>query len=511
MRALFITLLFAATACASGGLTERAYQRDGLSDVKLRSLDVVVVAKGPPLAAGSTLDIDPFPVPTRTSVLPAKVSADETEAALAAALAEELGADGFQLRMIRGAENGDAGSPGPVGPAPPVQTSTAVVSSTTTQIRGPEGPPARVQGPGSTTELPPKTRLQDVLDASKADGVLVVRVVVVDEFRVHQPSEGAPRLDATGQVVARKPGKSFPVRGRLLIGQAFLYDRRTGLRLWSRQLPDFPEGGKITRRHPILRYGFVQRDKAAMEENVKASRAANRFVDAMFAEFPHAQEGSPEARAALDAVDVESEIEEQRFFDDSRILLDVEAGWAAESSGSDLTLDGEPLPSLGTGAVSPNGIGRVGVRLGYMTTSAWVLSVAGQFGLAPGSFGRSYHRDARQLGVGGLDRSAAVTIDGASTYMAEASVGYSLLLADSLLLVPGVDLFLDVWSVDARPALVVQDRTHLRGGAGVDLDLLYQLSALLYGKISIGGRGGFDSAGPAFGGIHVSVGVGLFL
>lgn len=512
MRApMLIPLLLCSSACAGVGMTERAYERDILPDLALRSLDVVVVAKGPPISTGTALDISPFEVPQRTTVLPSDVSAQKTEAALVATLARDLQSAGFEVRMIHAAGGDREASP--PAPLPVVETSTTVLSSTTSEVRiaQPRAAPEPVDEGPPSAPLPSGTRLQDLLDASKADGVLVVRVVVVDEFHLHEPSEPSPQLDEAGQVIARTPGKSYPVRGRLLIGQAFLFDRKTGLRLWSRQLPNMPDGGKILKGHPILRFGFVQPDKTALEENVKAERAADRFVDAMFAEFPRAQEGTPAARVALDAVDVEAEIREQSFFDESRVLLDVEIGWAAEGSGSELKLDDEPLPSVGTGAVSPYGIGRVGARLGYMTTSAWIFSVGAQFGFAPGSFNRSYHRDTRDLGIGGLDRSAAVTIDGANTYLAEVSLGRGFLLADSLLLVPALDLFIDVWSVDAAPEVVVPDRSHLRIGGGIDLDLLYQVSSLVYGKIGIGGRGGYDTAGPAFGGINVAVGIGLFL
>ena len=94
---------------------------------------------------------------------------------------------------------------------------------------------------------------------------------------------------------------------------------------------------------------------------------------------------------------------------------------------------------------------------------------------------------------------------------AKTGVGYLILLSESLMLLPGGGVFLDVWRVDAAPREVVENRTHLRVGVGVDLDLLLSITPAFFTRVGVGGRGGFDSGGPFFSGASLSLGVGLFL
>jgi hypothetical protein len=484
------TALLVLCSCASvGGVTERSYVRGELDDLELKSLDVVIVAKGPPLAAPEFLEIVPFEAPDRTTALGAEADDPTMREALAVALAKDLTARGFAVHFAGAAE------------APPVASSTVASSTVGAAFALPgEAHLASHLAPGST--------LEDLRLSSTADGILVVRAVMVDFFHLHEPAKTLPRLPGDTGVPRQQPGRVYRVSGRLLIGQAFLFDRKTGVRLWSRQLPDFPEGGKILEKHPILGYGFVQQDRAAISDEQKAELAAPPFVASMLGEFPRAHDGKAEARAALDAVDVEAELREEQFFDDSKFMLELEASYAGERSGSDLVLDGEALPSVGTGAVSPNGIARGGFRVGYLAPSALVFSVAGQFGFASSSFARSYHRDSE---VGTLDRNASVTIDGTKTFGAELGVGYLILLSESLMLLPGGDVFLDAWAVDAAPSNVVEKRTHLRIGIGLDLDLLWSLTPWFFARLGVGGRGGFDTGGPGLVGGSLSLGAGVFL
>jgi hypothetical protein len=113
--------------------------------------------------------------------------------------------------------------------------------------------------------------------------------------------------------------------------------------------------------------------------------------------------------------------------------------------------------------------------------------------------------------MGDRDRNARVTIDGVNTFAAELGLGYLILLSENLMLLPGGDLFVDVWSVDAAPREVVENRTHLRVGLGIDIDLLLSITPAFFTRVGVGGRAGFDTGGPFFGGGNVSLGVGLFL
>jgi hypothetical protein len=486
-------------SCAGvGGVTERSFSRDELSELGLRSIEVVLVAKGPPIAAGEYLQIEPFEAPRRSTVLNVEHEDQPTRDALALAVSRDLVSRGFSVRFF--------GQEPEIAPVPKIETSTAIMTSTAAGVA-----PVEPGQPRIATRLASNSTLETLRLSSTADALLVIRTVIVDEFHLHEPSRPAPQNPGDTSPARVVPGRSYSVRGRLLIGQAFLFDRKTGVRLWSRQLPDFPEAGKLLENHPQLAYGFVQSDKRALSEETKAGLAAGPFVAAMLKEFPRAQEGTQEARAKLDAIDVEAELREEQFFDDSRLMLEVEISYAGEGSGSDLVLDGQALPSLGTGAISPRGIVRAGLRLGYLTPGRLVMSVAGQFGGAPTSFSRSYHRDHQDTDSGDRDRNARVTIKGTNTFAGELGLGYLILLSESLMLLPGGNVFLDVWSVNAAPEQVVQDRTHLRVGAGLDLDLLLSITPSFFARVGVGGRAGFDTGGPLFLGGNVSLGVGLFL
>ncbi len=503
-RAGLVLFLFLGTACTSvGGVTARSYTRGELSALTLHTIDVVVVAKGPPIATGDTIDVEPFAAPHRTSVLAVEHEDAAMNDALATSLAADLSARGFQVRFL--------GVTPEVAPAPPVETSTVVTSTLAVTPSTPPPAPgqSRLASSVSATQLASDATLEDVRVKSHADAILVVRTLMVDEFKLHEPSKASSQLPGdTGIPLARHEGRAYAVHGRLLVGQAFLFDRKTGVRLWSRQLPDFPEGGKLLEHHPFLAYGFVAPGNAAMTDAQKASLAAPPFVKAMLREFPRAQNGRPEARASLDAVDVEAELREEQFFDKSKVMLEVQLDYGVESSGTSLTLDGEMLPALGTGAISPNGIIRGGAQIGYLAPGGFAFSLAGRFGRAPASFARAYHRDVAE---GGIDRSAHVTIDGATTYAGELGLGYLILLSERLMLRPGGDFFLDVWDLDAAPDNVVDKTTHLRLGVDVDVDLLMSITPMLFTRLGVSGRIGFDTGGPAFGGANLSLGFGLFL
>jgi hypothetical protein len=504
MRGLAASLLL--VSCAGvGGVTERSFSRDELRDLELRNIDVVVVAKGPPLAAGPLLEVQPFEAPRRTTVLSVEEQDSAMRDALATALQKDLAARGFSVSFI--------GAQPEIAPLPPIETSTAIATSTTVATSTTIGlAPANEPGaPRTASRLASDTTLEDLRLASTADALLVIRAVIVDQFHLHEPAKTIPNAPGDTTPVRQEPGRAYAVNGRLLIGQAFLFDRKTGVRLWSRQLPDYPEGGKILENHPILAYGFVQKDRRALEPETKARLAAGPFVAAMLGEFPVAQRGKPEARAALDRIDVEKELREEQFFDDSRLMLEAELSYSGERSGTELVLDGQALPPLGTGAISPNGIVRAGLRLGYLTPGGIVLSLAGQFGGAPGSFARTYHRDRLETDMGDRDRNARVTITGANTFAGELGLGYLVLLSESLMLLPGADLFLDVWRVDAEPAGVVQSRTHVRVGVGINLDLLLSITPTFFTRVGINAKSGYDTGGPFFVGAGVSLGAGLFL
>src|SRR5688572_26047921 len=115
--ALFLSLC----SCAGvGGVTERSFTRDELGELEIRTIDVLIVAKGPPLAAGELLELQPFDAPRRTTPLGVEAEDEEMREALAVALAKDLTSRGFAVHF--------AGQPAEiepprVAPMPKIETS----------------------------------------------------------------------------------------------------------------------------------------------------------------------------------------------------------------------------------------------------------------------------------------------------------------------------------------------------------------------------------------------------
>src|SRR5262252_4877037 len=88
MRRLLPLLLI---SCAGvGGVTERSFERGELEHLELKTIDLVVVAKGPPLAAGDFLQVTPFEAPHRSTVLEVDTEDAIMRDSLAAAIQSDL-------------------------------------------------------------------------------------------------------------------------------------------------------------------------------------------------------------------------------------------------------------------------------------------------------------------------------------------------------------------------------------------------------------------------------------
>lgn len=506
---LALGVSLAACAGKTGGASERSYVRPQLPEVPLRRLDVVVVAANP-IASPPHLDVAAFPPPKGGDPLRAAREDPDTVQALVVALRSRLKKAGFEVRFFHSLAASQAAAPPPeVAALPPASTSTAPVELPTVTVA-----PSAVRA----AELPldDEASLDSLRADSDADGLLVVRVVPVDAFYLFESQSQSQVVDPSAGMRQPLPDDSAELRsGRLLVGQAFLFDAKTGLRLWSRQLPDVPEDGRLRTDSRLLAYGVVRRPREPeLMPRDKAKKASSAFVRAMLAGFPSPQDGSAGGRAALDAVDAELDLAREAFLDDTHVALELGLGWGGERAGATVLLDGNEVGSLDTGALAPNGLLRASPRLSYLAPGGFVGSLGLSFGLAPGGFSRSYHRDNPRPDLADPDhRSARVSIDGARTLGAEVTAGYAFLLSPTLFLVPSAGAFGDVWMLDARPGTAIPDGDHYRFGVLGRVDLLLRPSERgpFFTRTGASARFGHDTAGPSAFGFELSASVGLFL
>jgi hypothetical protein len=486
MRAGAIALLFALLAgCAGGGqrgVVERSYRRPEVDQIPLKKLDLVVVAAGPPRIAEERFAVRGFDPPELEQ--PVLVGAEDpaTRDALIEALAKKLRAGGFEVELVHGG----------VGPVPTSSTATTAAS------------------PQKARKLSGE-KLQDILQSSTADAVLVVRVVPVDEVTIDEGTGTRVETTALGRETVRD---YRPVRheGRLLVGQAFLFDRSSKLRLWTKQAPDFPDDGRLTPKHPFLAYGYVATTGSAPRGSELAALAASRFTEAMLAGFPTAKTGSEAARRSFDQIDPEIERTRQAFFDVGHLILEIGLGHGSETSALSLQLDGEPLPDLDSGAITPNGLFRLVPRLSYLSAGGAIFIASFPLSWAPSSFGVTLHRDNPRPDLSDPDdRTARLSVNGVKSGGIELQVGRYLPLAERFAFVPRGGGFAEIWSIDAEPSDVATDRTHFRFGGVIGGDLWLRSSGSTFGRAGIDGRVGLDAAGGVFVGLGLSLGVGLLL
>lgn len=505
MRRLALLLSLAA-GCASGprpaSISERSFARPEADRVRLQTLDVVVVSAGPPRIAGERFEVRGFDPPQLDQPLIAGAEDAATRDALLHALAKRLRASGYRVQL-RAA--GSAEAPAEV---PPAVTSTLAGSSTAAVAAAPTPGEPRSREPVSV--LTAEQTLRDVLESSRADGVLVVRVVPVDELTIDEGT--GTRFEDTP--LGREQVRDYkPVRkeGRVLVGQAFLFDRSSGLRLWSRQAPSFPDDGRLTPRHPFLSFGFLA-EGAAPGDKERAERAAERFTAAMLTGFPAAKAGDPEARLALDALDPERERRVQAFLDVSHWVFGLDAGYGFEQAKLDVSLDAQVIDELDAGAILPSGLLRLRPRVEYLSTGAFIFGIAVPISYAPSSFGRTYHRDnpAPDL-MDPSDRTTHVSVGGVTSYGLELLAGRFISAGDKLAIVPHAGAFAEFWRIEREPASSVSSGQHLRIGGQLGGELWLRSSSAPFGRIGLDGRVGLDLEGGVFVGLGLTLGVGLLL
>jgi hypothetical protein len=488
----------ALVACAHGApVAERSFVRADLGELPLVRVDVVVVASTPQ-ATGPRFEVETFAPPALEAPLAAPAEDVETREALREALEAALAARGFRTRSwVLGTAGAEAL---PVAPLP--------LSDTSTRPSGVQLTLAPAPGPGV---LSARATLRDALAASDADAVLVVRAVPVDAFHLMEAGRRGPQIDPTLASVAQQLPAESPVRrsGRLLVGQAFLFERSSGLRLFSRQLPDFPSDGRLTADARILRQGLVEpAGSGPLSGADRARRSAPGFVKVVLDGLPGAQVGREEERQRFAREDALAEAQREAFLDQGHLGLEFGVRGSAERAGATL----REGPALDTKAVAPAGVWRVVPRLAWQRPGGLTFAVALPVGFAPGQFSRSYFRDATNTAPGASAFGATLKLDGVATAGAEASVGWTFAPSPSLLFAPAVGAFFDVWMLSVSPAALLSDR-HLRFGVLAEVSALLRPdpSGPLFLRGGAGLRLGGDDSGPPLFALDVSASVGLFL
>lgn len=506
MRAVFAAGAWTVAACASmsSGVTERDFARAGADDVPLRSLELVVVVAGPPRVAEDTFAVRGFAPPVDGTPLIEGAEHASTRDALAGELARQLRAAGFDVRVRTAAA--------PVVVPAPVAVRTASTASVATASAAPMVTTLPASAAVTlTAALSAADDLSAVRNTSDADAVLVVRAVPVDAFTV-DVGVGTRWIDTP---LGREQVRDFrPVRteGRLMVGQAFLFERTSGVRLWSRQAPDYPSDGRLIRSHPFLASGYVQGEgEPAAPEIVRATAASRAFARTILSGLPRARVGRVEARVALTSLDAERIAARDAFFDEGHLLVDVSAGWGGESSDVDVTLGETLLEPLGAGAVTPLGMPRVAPRVSWLAPGGALYAATLTLGVAPSSFGRTYWQDNPLLTTVDTHRAIRLSVGGVTSVGGQLDYGRVFAVGAQVFIVPTLGAYFDVWTLDAAPDPFVDSGVRLRVGAALGGEAWLRLSEQWYLRGGASGRVGGDLSGGLTVGGALSLGVGLML
>ncbi|MCC7385449.1 MAG: hypothetical protein IT384_26605 [Deltaproteobacteria bacterium] len=504
-----LALVVGCGCATAAGVAERSFERSEAQRVELRTLDVVVVSAGPPRIAEERFNVRGFEPPEADAPLVVGPEDPATRDALVQSVRDELARRGFTVRLFHSA----AGVPGAARSATVARarTATATKARTSSMTPAESGTHDESVTPAEADALlGTETTLASLLGSSQADAVLVVRAVPVDEFTLDYGKGVYVQNTALGR---QKVRDYQPVRrrGRLLVGQAFLFDRRTGLRLWTRQAPDYPDEGRLEPGHPFLRSGVVLAEGQVLEGGALAAAATQQFVPRILDGLPSPKAGDPDARAALDAMDPSAETARQSFLDVGHVVVDVSAGYALETMSMELSFHEQPLDALGPGALAPGGLLRLTPRLGYLGAGGTLFSLGVPVTYASAGFGRTYFQENPSPTAGDPDaRAVHVVAGGILSGGIELQIGTLIHLGGDLSLVPRGGLFGDVWSIDAGPAETVPKGARVRAGGLLGADV-WMRGERLFGRLGLDGRLGADFEGAAAAGLSLSLGFGLLL
>lgn len=453
-------------ACASNfALSPRDYGREGLKEVPIQSVALVALSAEPARMTGPQIRVDAFHPPRVDQALNAGRSLNEATAELLRSAAlSTLRERGFQAKAL-------------------------TTSSEAT--------------------------LADAFEAAaEQDVLLVLRAVPLDQLYVREDSAVSQLVDAssgdegTGIQLPQGEGVANLTPGRLFLGQLFLFDVQTKARLWSRQLPGYPQDDTLRPEAELLRYGLAGEAARGLSPRGIVGGSAQAFVTEAMRSFPSPQKGSLKGEQMLAKVDVAGEARSEAFFDAQHLAIELGTGWTYERIETSVQLDEETsLPSLTTGALAPSGAFQLlQLRVSWLTAGGLSLSAHGTFGTIPTDFERRVVRadDPDTTQTLGTQRVGDAQVIGGGL-----GLGQLIGLGGGFFLHPGAVLYLEQWSYDVTPSAAFSASDHGRFGVEGRFDLWWTPN---YGPLllRIGGlaRAGVDTAGPVYFGGGASLGVG---
>ncbi len=431
MRAA-LTLGLLCLGCAS--TQGRAYYRKGLGKLPKQSV-ALFVAAAPPTESGEQFRVEtPGPVERDTTLALDATDPAMTEA-LASAVVQQLEAKGYTVAAF-------------------------------------EGP---------------------TIAGAEADLVIVVRVQPLDRFFVSKRT--VYDLQASRQGAAMQRPRLEPRQGRLLVGQAYAFDAKTGLRLWSRDAVDLPSEAWLDPDSALLEYGVVG------PHDDLANAAAAAFTAKTFARFPGATEGDASTRARFDAIDVERDERMLAAVDRTKVLVGVDASWGYDSIGARVEGAGEGV-RIDTNALAPSGTFRFTPHLDARFRGGVTVGVGVPIGFAPGSYSEVFVNQ---------DRAVAVAFSSPEYLGVQLGVRYDRYASPDFHVRPGGGLFIDGWRIGADPRGTIEGDVVTRYGLFAEVFGLLDVTDVVHVLGGVRGRVGSVVNDRVALGIEVAIGAGLSL
>ncbi|MBI4820117.1 MAG: hypothetical protein HY791_27830 [Deltaproteobacteria bacterium] len=472
-RALLLLCLTAgcASSSARSGIEARDFVHAALGSIAIRRVSTILVV-APPTTTESKLELSAFSPPQLDQPLSARIGGESS-----------------------------------VGDAEPVRR---LLSNRLSEL-GLE-PCGSSTTASAAASIAPATLRNALAEASGCDALLVVRVVPVDRFAIDEGAGVVVRQTALGKERIRD-FRSVPRTGRLMVGQAFLFDVASGARVWSRQAPEFPEDARLTLGHPFLAYGHVDPVGATpLSGETLATAASSAFVANMFASFPRRTDGSAEGRAALDHAATTTDADREDWLDESHVLVSASGTLSFEPFDSGLTWFEQPLDTIGTGAIAPSGRFTIAPVLGYQAAGGRIYALGFSWSQTRADFGRTYHLDAPSG-----DRTVSVKSRGADGVGLDLRLGQLFgpgplrALLPDVFIVPTVGVFGESWTLEVTPSSVAEDIRRFRVGALGTLDVWLRPGAAVFVRVGLEGRLGLDTERGVYLGGGGSLGAGVFL
>lgn len=417
-EALVFGLLALSLGCATP-VARRSYQRADLEAIPIGRLDVVVVATAPE-AAGDELDVAAFRTLVPESILLEKPADPRETEILVQGVKEELGRRRYAVQRVL------------------------------TQSSG----------------LGPQTTVDWAVRTSTADAVLVVRAVPIDRFSMVQEGNELAPVNLGFGIMRQETVREH--RGRLYLGQMFLFLAGRGLRLQSRQAPDYPDGGRLTYGHPFIENGLVLKDEVPELSPELADLAAERFAARLLGSLPEPKPSAPAELARLSmAADDDSPL--QAFLDEVHFGLELSLQHRVEVLEAPLSLGSRPVAALEFGDFAPSGLFQLMPRATYWSPSGVVFGVGLPLGFATQDLRRTLLLDDPDGGDAIIQR---LHVDGLTVAGLLFDAGVLVPLSSvrpTLFILPRAFFSTELWflgGLDGGP----RNRTSLGAGA----DLLYR-------------------------------------